>query len=346
MARDGQRAAPSTAGRPHDERMLLLADRAATASPLPLVTARDARVAGLSLPAPGWSRVRRGVYVDEVEYEGLPPWVRYAVRVHAFARVHPDAVLCLESAAVLHGLPLFGETRDIHVYDPDRAASRRFGDVFVHASHDPRSVGEVGGVLATDLTDTVVDLARALPPAPALAVVDASISPVQGGTLDLETLRSIAASRVDRRHLRRLRWVWEQADAAAESPAESISRAAILWSGFERPVLQREFRYEGARDRVDFFFASTGAVGESDGWGKYGLDDPNAAAQVFREEKRREDRLRRHGHPFARWDLQDAVRVDPLVRALTAAGVPLVRPAQPAMLATLRSHPRTMSHPR
>lgn len=321
--------------------MLLLADRAATASPLPLVTARDARVAGLSLPARGWFRVRHGVYVDQAEYDKLPPWVRYAVRVHAFARVHPDAVLCLESAAVLHGLPLFGETRDIHVYDPDRPASRRFGDVFVHTSHDPRSIAEVGGVLATDLTDTVADLARALPPAPALAVVDASISPAQGGTLALEALRSIGASRTDRRHLRRLGWVFAHSDAAAESPAESISRAVILWSGFERPVLQREFQYEGAKDRVDFFFASTGAVGESDGWGKYGLDDPDAAALRLRDEKRREDRLRRHGHPFARWDLSDAVRVEPLVRALTSAGVPVIRPAQQAMLATLRSHPRT-----
>lgn len=321
--------------------MLELADRAATTSPLPLFTARDARAAGWTLPTPGWIRVRPGVYVDQKEYEKLPPWVRYAVRVHAFAHVHPDAVLCLESAAVLHGLPLFGETRDIHVYDPDRTTSRRFGDVFVHTSRDPRSVVEVGSALSTDLVDTVADLARALPPAPALAVVDSSVSAVQGGSLDIEDIRATVASRVDRRHVRRLTWVLEQADGAAESPAESISRAVIAWCGFERPSLQRRFAYEEVDDRVDFFFASNGTIGESDGWGKYGLGDPDVAARRLRDEKRREDRLRRHGHPFARWDLRDAVRVEPLCRALSTAGVPLVRARQSAMLATLRSPPRT-----
>lgn len=321
--------------------MLLLADRAASSSPLPLVTARDARAAGLTLPARGWMRVRPGVYVDQPAYEALSPWVRYAVRVHAFALLHPHAVLCLESAAVLHGLPLFGETRDIHVYDPERTTSRRFGDVFVHTSLDPRSVVDRGRILATDLADTVADLARALPPAPALAVVDAGISCVQGGNLDLDAVRDLVASRVDRRHVHRLGWVLDHADGAAESPAESVSRAVIAWAGFESPVLQREFMYEEVNDRVDFLFTSNGTVGESDGWGKYGLDDPEAAARRLREEKRREDRLRRHGHPFARWDLRDAARVDPLCRALHAAGVPVVRAPQPAMLATLRSHPRT-----
>lgn len=320
--------------------MLVLADRAATASPLPLLTARDARAAGLTLPARGSLRVRSGVYVDQAAYEKLAPWARYAVRVHAFAQKHPDAVLCLESAAVLHGLPLFGETRDIHVFDADRAASRRFGDVFAHTSRDPRSIIGTGLLLTTSFADTVADLARALPPAPALAVVDAGVSGAQGGTLRLDELRELIASRIDRRHLRRLGWVLDHADGAAESPAESISRAVIAWSGFERPSLQREFTYEGADDRVDFFFASNGAIGESDGWGKYGLDDPDAAAQRLRDEKRREDRLRRRGHPFARWDMRDAVRVDPLCRALVSAGVPIVRAARPAMLATLRSQPR------
>ncbi|MGP6172395.1 hypothetical protein ACTU6V_14470 [Microbacterium sp. A204] len=93
-----------------------------------------------------------------------------------------------------------------------------------------------------------------------------------------------------------------------------MSRAVILWSGFEVPVLQREFFYEGELDRVDFFFKSVRAIGESDGWGKYNLEDPAEAANKLKDEKRREDRLRRHQHPFARWEMRGIWKVTPSVR--------------------------------
>ena len=298
----------------------------------------------LPVAGPGVARVRRGVYADAAAVARLTPWQRYALRVHAFALAHPDAVLCLESAAVLLGLPLFGETRDIHVFDVDRTASRRFGDVCVHTSTDAREVVRIGGIPSTSLTDAVVDLARVLSPAQALAVVDAAISPRQGGTLDVDALAERAASQVSRRGVARLAWAWAHADARAESPGESVSRAVIRWCGFEDPVLQPVFRYEGVTDRPDFLFPSSRTLGESDGWDKYGIgDDPRAdAARRFRDEKRREDRLRRAGHPFARWDMADAWRVEPLAAALQRAAVRLVRPRDRAGLAGLRHTPRAL----
>lgn len=332
----------------HDLRMPHLpTHRATTRSPLPLVTAAEARVLRLAVSGPGFARVRRGVYVDAAAAARLAPWQRYALRVHAFALAHPDAVLCLESAAVLLGLPLFGETRDIHVFDPDRTASRRFGDVCVHTSTDARGIVRVDGILCTSPTDAVVDLARVLPPAQALAVVDAAISPRQGGMLVVDDLRERAASQVSRRGVARLAWVWAHADTRAESPGESVSRAVIRWCGFEDPVLQAEFRYEGVTDRTDFLFPTSRTVGESDGWGKYGIGDNDAlegAALRFRDEKRREDRLRRAGHPVARWEMADAVRVEPLATALQRAYVRLVRPRDRAGLATLRHTPRALPH--
>ncbi|WP_309103623.1 hypothetical protein [Microbacterium sp.] len=313
---------------------LLLSDRAVTESPVPIITAAEARSLGLRLSGHAWRRVRVGMYVERNAFEKLPPWQRYAVRVHAFARAHPDAALCLESAAVVQGLPLFGEPRDIHVFDPDRRTSRRFGDVVVHTSILPRSVERVRGVLVTRPLETVSDLARALPPAQALATADSAVSPAQGGGLRVEDLQAFTDSVPDRRGRARARWVWERADGRAESPAESISRAVIEWSGFETPELQREFRYDGHLDRVDFHFPSCDAIGESDGWQKYQLDDGASAARRLADEKRREDRLRRNGHAFARWDLADAWRVAPLVRALSSAGVQQTAPAQSAMLAS------------
>lgn len=319
---------------------LLLTDRAATVSPLQLITASEARMLGLAVTSDRWLRVRRGVYVDREGFGRLPPWQKYIVRVHAFARMHPDSVLCMESAATVLGLPLFGETRDIHVFDPARTSSRRFGDVCVHTSVDPRSVQRIGGLLVTGMRDTVVDLLRVLPPVQALTVADAAMSPAQGGALTRDDLSDHAAVQQSTRGLAQLRWIWSRADPDSESPAESVSRAVIEWSGFETPETQREFRYEGVLDRTDFYFPSSRAIGEADGWSKYRFEDPKEAARLLADEKRREDRLRRHRHPFARWDLRAAWRVEPLCQALAAASVSLVRPSQPAMLATLARRPR------
>jgi hypothetical protein len=134
-------------------------------------------------------------------------------------------------------------------------------------------------------------------------------------------------------------------DGAAESPAESVSRAAIEWCGYETPELQRTFRYEGHTDRRDLFFPRSNAVGEADGWGKYQLEDPAVASRLLQEEKRREDRLRRGGHGVARWDLAGVYRLTPLRTALAAAGVLRERPEQPAMLATLRDRRRQTAAP-
>lgn len=323
---------------------LLLRSRAVTRSPIPLLSSAEGAARGIRLPSAGYVRVRHGVYADAAAMATLAPWQRYAARVHAFLMTHPGAILCLESAAVIHGIPLFGECRDIHVYDPMRAASRRFGDVCVHTSDTVRGVVEVDDAAVTTLADTIVDLIRVVPPAEALAAADAALSPAQGGTASLDALRELASARVDRRGRRQVDWVLNRADARSESPGESVSRAVIEWSGFETPALQPVFHYEGVEDRTDFLFPSTRTLGESDGWGKYDLHDATAAERHLRDEKRREDRLRRHGHPFARWELTDVWRVDPLCRALALASVRLVRVADRARLGSLRYRPRQVAH--
>lgn len=326
--------------------MQTLADRAFVTSPVPLIVSAEMRMLGMRATSQRLRRVRRGVHARRDLYDDLRPWQRYAARVHAFARTHPDAVLCLESAAVLHGLPHFGETALIHVLADAGEKSRRFGDVAVHSSADPRGVTSIAGIHCTDLLDTAVDLTRALSPAKGLAVADAAMSPFQGGDVQRSTAEDILAARASRRGRARARWAWANADERSESPGESISRAVIGWCGFETPQLQTEFAYEGARDRADFFFPSSRAIGEADGWAKYDLDDPDAAAQRLADEKRREDRLRRNGHPIARWDLTAAWKVDPLRAALLAADMPLVRPPQEGMLASLKRSPREVGRSR
>ncbi len=277
-------------------------------------------------------RVRPGVYALATWWHGLRPHERYHQRVIAAGRVFADAIFMRESAATLHGLPTFGEPRDIHIFDPDRRTTKRFGDVVVHATQTARDVVAIDSLFATDLTATVVDAARHLPPAYALAVVDAALR--RG--LARAHLREWSLRDSNRRHERMLAWVWDFANPLAESVGESVSRAVISWLGFATPVLQRVFGIEGFTDRADFWWPKVRAIGESDGYGKYAALTAQAAVDGVVREKVREDRLRRFADGFARWDWSDTHRVSPVERKLVRAGVPLVAPRDNAMLATLR----------
>lgn len=261
-----------------------LADHASLTSPVPLIVSSELRMLGLRASNRRLRRVRPGVHARDAAYQQLHPWQRYAARVHAFARTHPDAVLCLESAAVMHGLPLFNETLQIHVLADSGDKSRTFGDVVVHSSVDDRDLVTIAGIRCTDLLATAVDLTRVLPPAKAVAVADAAMSPFQGGTVRRSSVDDVLDGQVSSRGRARARWAWSHADERSESPGESISRVVIGWCGFEAPELQTRFTYEGAHDRVDFFFPSSRAIGEADGWGKYDLDDPDAAAERLADE--------------------------------------------------------------
>ncbi len=275
--------------------------------------------------------VRHGVHADAAEWSRLTPWDRYLARVHALALVRPHSVFARESAAALLGLPVFGEPRRIHVHDIAATTSTTFGDVVVHTSGDDRGAVEATGLRLVSVEDTVVDLARALPPALGLAVADAALAQ----DASREELVRRNADRIDRRGRRRAAWVLSRADGRSESVGESVSRAVIEWLGLAEPVLQHEFSAEGSRDRADFWWPEVRVVGESDGWGKYGLGDPAASRLALTAEKRREDRLRRQVSGFARWEWRDAIRGAPLGRILRAAGVPAVRRPDHAMLATL-----------
>jgi hypothetical protein len=304
-------------------------------SPLLLVRDRPSTLGRLDRD-PNMRRIRAGAYVDRAVWNSLAPWERYRLRVDAVAATWTNPLFCAESAATIQGLPIFGEPRFIHLLDPG-GSSWREGDVVVHGTGDERDADERDGVLVTPLADTVLDLCRVLPPAFALGVADRAI---RMGSWD-GSLGERARAQSNRRGVRQLDWVDANVDPDAESVGESASRAVIGWLGYEPPRSQVVFRYEGAEDRVDFLFPSTRAVGESDGYGKYDAGDLEAMKLHFVREKRREDRLRRNGHAFARWDWSDMMAVRPLDRALRGAGLIPVRSPDRRGLATLASHPRS-----
>nr|WP_274637546.1 hypothetical protein [Microbacterium bovistercoris] len=285
-------------------------------------------------------RVRPGAYVRRSEWAPLAPWERYAVRIEAVARTWSAPVFCLESACAPHGLPLFGEPRDIHLLSPD-GRSWREGDVVVHGTRDERSTVTVDGLTVTSLQDTAVDLCRVLPPAFALAVADRVLRLLAPNDETL-AVGEHGRRQSNRRGLRQLDWVQDRATALAESAGESLSRAVAEWLGYEEPELQVGFAYEGARDRVDFYWRRLRRIGESDGYGKYDANDPAAMKAHFVVEKTREDRLRRHEGGFIRWEWADAIRWRSLDQKLALGGLERIRPRQLAMLATLAANPRSL----
>lgn len=286
-------------------------------------------------------RVRRGVYAAAKPWKALRPWQRYLARVHAYALLHPGAVFAQESAAVLVGLPVYGEPRWIHVLDPSATRTAASGDVVVHAGVDDREIIEAGPFAFTDLLVTALDLARLLPPAFGLGVVDAVLRPTFLGADGLPLLRERIREFRAPRGRRRADWVLDHADPRAESPAESVSRAVVGWCGFAPPELQVEFRSGDVTDRVDLFWRDVRTIAEADGISKYVSDDPEEMRRRIRSEKRRENRLRPACAHFTRWGWAEANDHVELARILSAVRVPLVNHVNSAMLATLGPHPRS-----
>jgi len=165
-------------------------------APATLIVAADAARAG-HYPAddPALRRVRRGVYTPRIAWESLAEWDRYLLRVHALALTRGDAVFSHESAAALWGLPLFGHPLRIHLFDSRRARSLTYGDVTAHTSEEARSHVVRDGIRSSTASDTVIDLARTLPPAMGLSVADAA---ARAGLVDPAALLQRAESQRNR----------------------------------------------------------------------------------------------------------------------------------------------------
>ncbi|MBN9212475.1 MAG: hypothetical protein BGO45_14115 [Microbacterium sp. 71-36] len=308
-------------------------------SPAPLIRTADAERAGRYPHKDGdLHRVRPGVYTRREDWDGLAPWDRYLARVHAYALIRPDAIFSHESAAALLGLPLFGHPLRIHVFDDRRSRSLAHGDVIAHTSADARRCTTVEGRRISRPVDAVVDLARALPPAFGLSVADAASRRFD---VTPDWVRETMSAQRSIRGRRRVEWVCEHMTGDSESVAESVSRAVAHWHGFPEPLLQAEHRVAGRVYRSDFCWPEFRVLGEVDGWMKYSDDDPADAAMTVRNEKRREDALRRAGWRIARWDYAGALRGDGPYDALRAAGLPLVRPADTAQLLGIGRNPRS-----
>jgi hypothetical protein len=266
---------------------------------------------------------------------------RYLALVRAgAARLNPGsgAVVSHSSAAVLHGLPVWGMAIDrIHVTRPGSPGASSTGSLHPHRCQltDPE-VTTIDGVLVTTIARTVLDIARTAPLTQAIVVADAALH------LELTTadeLRGVLDIARRRRAAGRAVTVVGFADGRSESVGESRSRVLLAQLGLPEPDLQfRVFDDHGAfLGRADFSMEEMGTLAEYDGIGKYVryLRPGETTAGAVIREKLREDAMRATGRQMVRWSTTDLARPGMILTrfgaAFARAGFPRWTPGPPRL---------------
>lgn len=267
-----------------------------------------------------WVRVRRGVYYPAAQWRALYADARHALLVQASVpKWSANHLVSHWSAAALHGLPTIGGwPARVHVTVVGRGHTTQHGLRVHRVTGVVPPTQEVAGIRVTTPLQTTIDLARCTPLRSALATADHCL---HNRLFDRDSLiRAADALPAGARGRAMARLVAELADALAESPLESMSRAVMFEHRLPRPELQ--VRLE---DAAGFFghgdFGWPGVVGECDGEMKYGADlNPEDPSAGIRNEKWREDRIRRFS-TVARWGWTAAFRELPMLRELADRGI-------------------------
>ncbi len=266
--------------------------------------------------------VRRGAYVAGDDARLGDAAARHALLI---AAALPDAgagsVVSHASAAVLLGLPTWSVPLGrVHLTRAQRTGGRIGATVHLHAAPlTAEEIVEVTGMAVTSPARTVVDLARSLPFASAVAIADAAL---RLGLVD-EAGMGVAVDRAAGwRGSPAARRVVAFADGRSESVGESRSRVALSRAGLPAPVPQWEVRRDGMSiARVDFAWPEFRTVGEFDGRIKYGrlLRPGETPGDAVFEEKLREDRLRDNHLEVTRWTWHDLRDFAPVVARILRA---------------------------
>ncbi len=252
-------------------------------------------------------RLRRGAYVNGVLPDDAAAVHRLLVRA-TLGGLRQPAVVSHQSAAVLHGLPLWDVALDrVHVTRRPPAWNNSSGILVGHVARlRDDEVEEIEGVPVTTAVRTALDLARSLPHEAAVVSLDAAL---HGRLLDHDVLRTrlfdIAGTPGSRSATRAVTF----ADGRSESVGESRSRVILARWGLAPSALQFQVRSRsgGVIGRADFAWEERGVLGEFDGRVKYGRllrpgEEPGDA--VFAE-KRREDAIRDELWGVVRWVWSD-----------------------------------------
>lgn len=257
-------------------------------------------------------RVRRGAYALADTWDGMSPEQRHLVTAKAVLRALPKpAVLSHVSAAVAHGLPVWGaDLSKVHVVRTSRRRSAHVEAGVVHhaCSLPDDQVTTTNGTEVTTIARTVVDHCRSVPFEAGVVTADAAL---HRRDTTKDALREHLLWQSDWPGSRRAIRAVLFADGAAESVGESRGRVKIAAAGLPQPELQVDLF--GALGefvaRVDFLFRAQRTVGEFDGRIKYRVETAGRSLEeVLWREKAREDALRALGYEVVRFTWADLER--------------------------------------
>jgi hypothetical protein len=278
-----------------------------------ILLARDHDYATLrrALAAQEIERLRRGAYISvdpgENRLHATVRARRHAERavVAVHRQLTADHVVSHESAALLHGAPVWEVPRRVHVIQGYGAKAGAAADVVRHRSAlSDDEVVILGDVPVTSVIRTVLDCVSTLPPLGGLVLADWALA----HGVRREELVSALEARTDRRHRRRARLVLELADGGAQSPWESRTRYVLLRAGFPRPRTQVAVGTRLGTFHADIGWDGWGPLVEFDGFVKY-QDEvlrPGYDADAARfDEKRRDDAIRAAGRRLVRITARD-----------------------------------------
>ena len=213
----------------------------------------------------------------------------------AAARAHPASAVSHRSAALLHGLPLYGRPPERPELTVSPRGTGRIRDALVHRARlDADDVVMVTGVPVTGIARTIVDLGRSTPLRTAVVAGDAALH--RGLVTPPQLIRILAICR-GWPGIKSARRALHALDGRAESPLESISRLVLVQLGLPVPELQAIIRAEDGRvvGRTDFYWDEFGVVGEADGRSKY------TERAVLTDEKDRQEQLEDLALAIVRW---------------------------------------------
>lgn len=272
-----------------------------------------------------WARLRRGAYLEGLVPDDDVELHRLLVRATLAAFRRP-AVVSHQSAAVLHGMPLWDIRLDrVHVTRQPPAWNDTSPVLVAHVARlRDEEIVEIDGTPVTSRVRTALDLARSLPHETAVVALDGALRTKKLTMAQLrEHLFDIAGSPGSRAAARAVAF----ADGRSGSVGESRSRMLLHRLGM--PPSDLQFRVTTPEGRfvaqTDFAWESARLVGEFDGRIKYGRllrpgQDPGDA--VFAE-KQREDAIRDEDLSVVRWiwtDLQRPERLKARVGRALARG--------------------------
>jgi hypothetical protein len=247
----------------------------------------------------------RGTYVDPADPRLRRPEERHLLQVAAVVpRIATDAVVSHQSAAVLHGLPVWNlPLGRVHVTRARRSSASRTQRLYVHtAPLDADELATVDGIAVTSVVRCLVDIARTAGVEEAVPVLDAALHRHLVTRAELVGALERSARWPGSPKARR---AVDFADPRPMSVGESRSRVAMARLGVVVPVLQWAVTGPGGRvlGTADFGWPEQGIAGEFDGFVKYGrsLRAGQVPADVVFAEKRREDAMRSVLRGFVRW---------------------------------------------